>query len=114
MRGAAVYTQGVANTDAIDNNYFEGANGIYLDAISTTVNVNHNLFATTVGISAFSPAHSFSVSNNVFMGGAATPISDSSGLGTYSFNYCDPANSNCTTCVSNGQCDTPTVPFAMP
>ncbi len=122
---AVEYTAGgTADTDDVVDNYFDMGYAIAIDNQIYKVTIDHNLFAmqdggTSIGIDATGSVANLVVTNNIFMGGSGSgaPI-DTSGAtvsaSTYTSNYCDPRNSDCATCISNGQCTSPAVPFSLP
>jgi hypothetical protein len=86
---------------------------------STKITIDHNLFAIDPDLGSpvveVVSSSNLDMNNNVFLGATGDPISLTSvSTTTFGANYCDPTNTSCATCVSNGWCATPRAAFSMP
>jgi len=117
-------TSGIAGTDEVSDNYFNSAAAINLTG-AFAGSVHNNLIAMNSTAVGFADGividqyayGAFSISNNIFLGNGASSVpitDDSNGSPTYATNYCDPLNSNCTSCISSGKCTSPQVSFTLP
>ncbi|MBY0276431.1 hypothetical protein K2Z84_13880 [Candidatus Binatia bacterium] len=110
---------GVTSTDSVTDNFLTGydypivtSSTQPIDVLRNVINTSATLYPITLGSGVTSVYGN--VKRNVFFGGA-TSLFLVGGSTTdhviYEGNYCDPNESSCSACLSQGRCQPYTSPF---
>jgi hypothetical protein len=114
-----IWTEGVANSDYIRDNYLDKwVLGIFLYT-DTGGSVDHNFVYlrddSTVGIGLpASVVSTLEVERNIIVGGEDQLMVWGNATSSIEGNLCDPGNDGCAECIDDGYCDEPTAPFTLP
>lgn len=112
-----IITTGITSGDSITDNYFTGYSYPVITGTTQTVDILRNVIDTagaTAGISlgGNQASDAGNVKFNILFGNGTTLIApNATDYASYDGNYCDPAQSSCTSCISSGHCEPYVSPF---